>query len=398
MTVVLTAPSVSTESAKAALKGGAFDYVTKPFDSEELSAVVNRAVEMSTLQRENRKLREQLDVASIAAGFVAEGPQSRQLVAMIRRVAPARTTVLIEGETGTGKEVVARMLHYWSNRAEGPFLAINCKSLADGVVESELFGHEKGSFTGAIKDRAGCFERASGGTLFLDEIGEAGPDFQAKLLRVLEDGEVLRVGASKTRKVNVRIVAATNRKLRSEIAAGRFRADLYFRLSVIPLRIAPLRERREDILPLARHFLTFHSTDAGRPLMLSPEAEEALLNHPWPGNVRELENVIERAVVMSGQETLTPDAFAFEDNLEEDELRVSPSTPEAATPPQAAADGASVASPEDETDTLQATLDRAATVRIKAALDSAGGNRNDAATMLGVDRTTLYRLMKRLGL
>ncbi len=199
MTVVLTAPGQSAELAKKALKGGAFDYVTKPFDTEELSAVVNRAVEMSTLQRENRKLREQLDVASIAAGFVAEGPSSRQLVAMIRRVAPARTTVLIEGETGTGKEVVARMLHYWSNRAEGPFLAINCKSLADGVVESELFGHEKGSFTGAIKDRMGCFERASGGTLFLDEIGEAGPDFQAKLLRVLEDGEVLRVGASKTR-------------------------------------------------------------------------------------------------------------------------------------------------------------------------------------------------------
>ena len=398
MTVVLTAPGQAAESAKAALKGGAFDYVTKPFDTEELSAVVSRAVEMSTLQRENRKLREQLDVASIAAGFVAEGPASRQLVAMIRRVAPARTTVLIEGETGTGKEVVARMLHYWSNRAEGPFLAINCKSLADGVVESELFGHEKGSFTGAIKERAGCFERASGGTLFLDEIGEAGPDFQAKLLRVLEDGEVLRVGASKTRKVDVRIVAATNRKLRNEIAAGRFRADLYFRLSVIPLRIAPLRERREDIIPLARHFLNFHSTDAGRPLMLSPEAEEALLNHPWPGNVRELENVIERAVVMSGQETLTPDAFAFEERIEEDELNLAPAASQSVPAPQAAAADTSIASSEDEADTLQATLDRAATVRIKAALDSAGGNRNEAANMLGVDRTTLYRLMKRLSL
>src|SRR5712692_6601989 len=315
LAVVLTTPG---PSAKAALRGGAFDYVTKPFDSDELNAVVNRAVEMSTLQRENRKLREQLDVASIAAGFVAEGPQSRQLVAMIRRVAPARTTVLIEGETGTGKELVARMLHYWSNRAEGPFLAINCKSLADGVVESELFGHEKGSFTGAIKERAGCFERASGGTLFLDEIGEAGPDFQAKLLRVLEDGEVLRVGASKTRKVDVRIVAATNRKLRSEVASGRFRADLYFRLNVIPLKIAPLRERREDVLPLARHFLAFHSTEAGRPLMLSREAEETLLNHPWPGNVRELENVIERAVVMSGAETLEPEAFAFDEAMSDE--------------------------------------------------------------------------------
>ena len=158
------------------------------------------------------------------------------------------------------------MLHYWSKRAEGPFVAVNCKSFADGVVESELFGHEKGSFTGAIAARAGCFERASGGTLFLDEIAEAGPDFQAKLLRVLEDGQVLRVGASKPRHVDVRIVAATNRVLRTEVAANRFRADLYFRLNVIPVRIPPLRERPEDILPLARHFLAFYSADAGRPL------------------------------------------------------------------------------------------------------------------------------------
>jgi DNA-binding NtrC family response regulator len=402
MAVVMSVPLPASESAKAALRGGAFDCVTKPFDSDELSAVVTRAVEMSALQRENRKLREQLDVASIAAAFIAEAPKSRQLVAMIRRVAPSRTTALIEGETGTGKELVARMLHYWSSRADGPFLAINCKALADGVVESELFGHEKGSFTGAIRDRAGCFERASGGTLFLDEIGEAGPDFQAKLLRVLEDGEVLRVGGSKPRKVDVRIVAATNRKLRGEVAAGRFRADLYFRLSVIPLRIAPLRDRREDIIPLAQHFLAFHSTDAGRPLMLSHEAEQALLNYTWPGNVRELENVIERAVVMGGQETLTPDAFAFDDDVSDESFSLETGSPNSAgadsspnsnhTQPTAqAAD-----SPDDGT--LQAALDRAAAVRIKAALTAAEGNRVDAATALGVDRTTLYRLMKRLSL
>ena len=409
MAVVMSVPLPAAESAKAALRGGAFDCVTKPFDNDALNAVVNRAVEMSDLQRENRKLREQLDVASVAAGFIAEAPKSRQLVAMIRRVAPSRTTALIEGETGTGKELVARMLHYWSNRADGPFLAINCKALADGVVESELFGHEKGSFTGAIRDRAGCFERASGGTLFLDEIGEAGPDFQAKLLRVLEDGEVLRVGASKTRKVDVRIVTATNRKLRHEVAAGRFRADLYFRLSVIPLRIAPLRDRREDILPLAHHFLAFHSTDAGRPLMLSPEAEEALLNHRWPGNVRELENVIERAVVMSGQETLMPEAFAFDDDSSDVDLVQVAGIARAAGIDSAV--GASMAAGSEidsnqaqavesleEEGTLQASLDRAATVRIKAALAAAGGNRVDAATALGVDRTTLYRLMKRLSL
>ena len=408
MAVVMSVPLPAAESAKAALRGGAFDCVTKPFDDDELNAVVTRAVEMSALQRENRKLREQLDVASIAAGFVAEAPKSRQLVAMIRRVAPSRTTALIEGETGTGKELVARMLHYWSNRADGPFLAINCKALADGVVESELFGHEKGSFTGAIRDRAGCFERASGGTLFLDEVGEAGPDFQAKLLRVLEDGEVLRVGGSKPRKVDVRIVTATNRKLRSEVAAGRFRADLYFRLSVIPLRIAPLRERREDILPLAHHFLAFHSTEAGRPLMLSPEAEEALLAHRWPGNVRELENVIERAVVMSGQETLMPEAFAFDDDAsDEDLIQVAGIARAAGIDSAVGANMAAEPATESnraqpaeslEAGTLQESLDRAATTRIKAALASASGNRVDAAAALGVDRTTLYRLMKRLSL
>jgi two-component system, NtrC family, response regulator len=406
--VVMSMPLPAVESAREALRRGAFDCVKKPFDNDELNAVVTRAVEMSALQRENRKLREQLSVASIAAGFIAEAPKSHELVAMIRRIAPARTTALIEGDTGTGKELVARMLHYWSNRAEGPFLAINCKALADGVVESELFGHEKGSFTGAIRDRAGCFERASGGTLFLDEIGEAGPDFQAKLLRVLEDGEVLRVGGSKPRKVDVRIIAATNRKLRSEVAAGRFRADLYFRLSVIPIRVAPLRERREDILPLARHFLTFHCTDAGRPLMLSPQAEQALLNYSWPGNVRELENVIERAVVMSGQETLMPEAFGFDDEAADEELGQFGDVSQTVGVDSASAAAAAPESAEDSSragnngahdeGTLQMTLDRAATTRIKSALAAVGGNRIEAAAALGVDRTTLYRLMKRLSL
>ena len=384
--VVMLAGDPNVHAAIAAIPEGAFDYVTKPFDDEALTTVVERALEMVYLKRENDRLREQLEAASSAAGFVAESSQSKQLVAMIRRVAPARSTALIEGESGTGKELVARMLHYWSNRAAGPFVAVNCKAFADGVVESELFGHEKGSFTGAIAARAGCFERASGGTLFLDEIAEAGPDFQAKLLRVLEDGEVLRVGASKPRHVDVRIVAATNRVLRTEVAANRFRGDLYFRLNVIPVRLPPLRERPEDILPLARHFLAFYSADAGRPLALSPEAEKALLAYAWEGNVRELENVIERAVVMSGAEVLTPDAFAFE-----------PFTPE---PVEAARGLADLLEPEPAraNETLQECVDRAATGKIKAALDAAKGNRNDAATALGVDRTTLYRMMKRLNL
>jgi DNA-binding NtrC family response regulator len=393
--VMLTGdPSVST--AVAAMRQGAFDYVTKPLDDEELAAIVARALEMTSLRRENRRLRQQLDVASTAAGFIAESAQTRQLVAMIRRVAPSRSTALIEGESGTGKELVARMLHYWSNRAEGPFIAVNCKAFADGVVESELFGHEKGSFTGAIAARAGCFERASNGTLFLDEIAEAGPDFQAKLLRVLEDGEVLRVGASKPRKVDVRIVAATNRVLRKEVAANQFRADLYFRLNVIPVRIPPLRERPEDVLPLARHFLAFYSAEAGRPIMLSHEAERTMLAYSWPGNVRELENVIERAVVMSGAEVLTPDAFALDPIIPESqppreelrEFREEPIEPITAADP--------IGGKADES--LQECLDRAAVLKIKDALDAAKGNRAVAAAALGVDRTTLYRLMKRLGL
>ncbi len=384
--VVMLAGDPSVHSAVAAMRQGAFDYVTKPFDDEALAAIVERALEMGCLKRENRRLRQQLDVVSSAAGFVSESAQSKQLVAMIRRVAPARSTALIEGESGTGKELIARMLHYWSNRAEGPFVAVNCKAFADGVVESELFGHEKGSFTGAIAARAGCFERASGGTLFLDEIAEAGPDFQAKLLRVLEDGEVLRVGASKPRKVDVRIVAATNRVLRTEVAGGRFRGDLYFRLNVIPVRIPPLRERPEDILPLARHFLAFHSAEAGRPLRLSVDAERVLLAYPWHGNVRELENVIERAVVMSGAEVLTPDAFALE-----------AFTAEPADLPDNLADLLEP-QPAKSSENLQECLDRAAISKIKAALAAAKGNRAEAATALGVDRTTLYRLMKRLNL
>ena len=375
--VILLAADSSVTSAAAAMHYGAFDYVTKPFIAEALVKTVARAIAMGSLQRENHRLRQQLDVASTAAGFIAESPQSKQLVAMIRRVAPSGSTTLIEGESGTGKELIARMLHYWSARADGPFVAVNCNAFADGVVESELFGHEKGSFTGAIAARVGCFERASGGTLFLDEIAETGIDFQAKLLCVLEDRRFLPVGASKSRKVDVRIVAATNRVLRNEVAAGRFRADLYFRLNVIPIKIAPLRERREDILPLARHFLAHHTALAGRPITLSPEAERSLVTYLWPGNVRELENVIERSVVMSGAEVLTPEAFALEGNIE--------TTPEREEPAEL-------------NETLQGYLDRVAVSRIRAALDAAKGNRALAATTLGVDRATLYRLMKRLNL
>jgi DNA-binding NtrC family response regulator len=372
--VILLTAYGSVPSAVAAMREGAFDYVTKPFDNDELRALVARALELRRLARENRYLRSEVAGRYAPEAIVAESPRSRELLALVRRVAPSRATVLIEGESGTGKELVARLLHYWSERVGRPFVAVNCKAFAEGVLESELFGHEKGAFTGAAAARAGCFERANGGTLFLDEIGEVGPDFQAKLLRVLQDGEVLRVGGTAPRRVEVRVVAATNRVLRDEIAAGRFREDLYFRLNVIPVRLTPLRERPEDVVPLARHVLARHAAEAGRQLAFAPEAEAALRAHAWPGNVRELENAVERAVVLARGDAIMPEDLLLEE-------RAAP----AGGGPAAAGGG-----------TLQEALDRAAAARIAAAL-AAGSNRAEAARVLGIDRTTLYRLMKRLG-
>jgi two-component system NtrC family response regulator len=360
-------------SAVAAMREGAFDYVTKPFDNEELKSLIARALELTTLHRENRYLRQEVGSRYAPDTVVAESPQSAELLSLVRRAAPSRAPVLIQGESGTGKELVARLLHFWSERVGQPFVPVNCKAFAEGVLESELFGHEKGAFTGAVATRPGCFERASGGTLFLDEIAEVGTDFQAKLLRVLQDGEVLRVGGTAPRTIDVRVVAATNLVLRDEIAAGRFREDLFFRLNVIPVQLVPLRERREDILPLAGHFLARHAAEAGRHLSFSAEAESALLAHAWQGNVRELENAVERAVVLTRGTSITP-----EDLLLEDSVRPAP----------ARSDGG----------TLQDHLDEAAAVRIRAALESARGQRAEAARTLGVDRTTLYRLMKRLDL
>jgi len=371
--VILLTAHGSVRSAVAAMREGAFDYVTKPFDNEELRTCVARALELTRLERENRWLKQEVASRYAPETVVAESARSRDVLALVRRAAPSRSTVLIQGESGTGKELVARLLHYWSERVGRPFVAVNCKAFSEGVLESELFGHEKGAFTGATTARAGCFERASGGTLFLDEIGEVGSDFQAKLLRVLQEGEVQRVGGSAPRAVDVRVVAATNRVLRDEIAAGRFREDLFFRLNVIPVQLAPLRERREDILPLARHFLARHAADAGRRLRFAPDVETALLAHPWRGNVRELENAVERAVVLARGEEIAPEDLLLHET--------------AAAPADDAATGG----------TLQEALDRAASVRVQAAIDAAGGNRAEAARVLGIDRTTLYRWLRRLG-
>jgi len=370
--VILVTAHGSVPAAVAAMREGAFDYLTKPFDNDELRALVARALDLSRLERENRFLREEVRARYGPETIVAESAASRAMLELVRRVAPSRASVLVQGESGTGKELVARLLHYWSDRVGKPFVAVNVKAFADGVIESELFGHERGAFTGAVAAKPGCFERAHGGTLFLDEIGEIGTDVQAKLLRTVQEGEVQPVGGTRPRRVDVRLVTATNRVLRDEVAAGRFREDLYFRLNVIPIHLVPLRERRDDVIPLARHFLARHAAEAGRRLALAPEAEDVLRAHPWAGNVRELENAIERAVVLTRGPTITP----------EDLLLEQPRTPGA--PP---ADG-----------TLQDCLDAAAAARIRAALAAADGERTAAARTLGVDRTTLYRLMRRLGL
>ena len=299
----------------------------------------------------------------------------RAVLAMVDRAAPSEATVLIQGESGTGKELVARRLHVQSRRADSPFVAVNAKAFAAGVLESELFGHEKGAFTGADSVRQGCFERADGGTLFLDEIGEIDLAFQAKLLRVLQEGEVLRVGGHEPTRVNVRCVAATNRDLRAAIAEGRFREDLFYRLEVIPIRLPPLRDRAADIVPLARHFLARLEAD-GRARVFSPEAIALLESHPWPGNVRELENAVERAVVLAAGRVIGPDDLL----LERHDGR----------PPSMASD------PDTESETLRAGIDRFTAQRIRDALAAHRGRRGAAAEALGVDRSTLFRLVRRL--
>jgi len=285
--------------------GRVFRYVTKPWDSEELRLTLRRAVEMFHLTRENARLVEELRVANerLAAEnaylrgtatdyeIVGDSPAIRRVLDAVAKVGPSRTLVLIEGETGTGKELVARAIHAASPRRERLFVAVNCAALSAGILESELFGHRRGAFTGAVADRKGLFEVADGGTLFLDEISETTPELQAKLLRVLQDGEIRQVGDNHPRKVDVRIVAATNRRLEDEVKAGRFREDLYYRLRVFPIRLPPLRDRAEDIPAIARHLVRRHAKALGKAVEgLTPEAVALLARYPFPGNVRELAN------------------------------------------------------------------------------------------------------------
>jgi two-component system NtrC family response regulator len=292
--IILTAFG-TIEMAVEAMKAGAFHYISKPFNRDELKLTIKKALQLKELERENVTLREELKERTSLDAIIAESPPMAQVLELVIRVAPTETTVLILGESGTGKELIARAIHGNSPRAHGPFVAVNCAAIPETLLESELFGHVKGAFTGAIRDRVGKFEAAERGTVFLDEIGEMRPDLQVKILRVLEERMLERVGDNKLIRVDVRVLAATNKDLSKAIQAGEFREDLYYRLNVVPLQIPPLRERREDIRPLAQHFLK--RLGASPRLTIAPEAFRALESYDWPGNVRELENALERAMI-----------------------------------------------------------------------------------------------------
>lgn len=297
--VVMMSGNATIETAVLATKGGAHDFVEKPLSSDKLLLTVQNALSFAKLSRENAKLRAR---ARAEYAMIGSGPAMRVIFDKISKTAPTTGRVLITGENGTGKELVARAIHEHSKRADGPFIKLNCAAIPSELIESELFGHEKGAFTGAVQQRRGKFELADGGTLFLDEVGDMNPSAQAKVLRVLQESELERVGGSETIRVDVRVLAATNKDLEDEIAGARFREDLYYRLNVVPIRMPALRERREDVAELAEHFLiAVCQANDRKTKRVEPGAVTLLMQHDWPGNVRELKNVVERLVILTGE-------------------------------------------------------------------------------------------------
>jgi DNA-binding NtrC family response regulator len=369
--VVMTAFG-SVETAVDAMKAGATDYVLKPFSLAEMRMVVRKELDVSRLREENRSLREALGEKYSHPNIVARSAKMQEVLAVVERVAPTNSTVLLGGESGVGKDLIARAIHEKSRRAAGPFVKINSTAIPENLLESELFGYEKGAFTGATTSKPGKFELADKGTLFLDEIGDVPPVTQVKLLRVLQEREFERLGGTRTVKVDVRLIAATNRDLRAALEDGTFREDLYYRLNVVPIDIPPLRERKEDIPDLVNLFLGKFASDSGREVTtLSREATNLLLSHYWPGNVRELQNVIERAC-----------ALAKTSRLELDDIHLdSPRNKPAPSGDGFLPDGTTLDQWEDE--------------MIREALKRAGGNKSQAARLLGLSRNALrYRLSK----
>ena len=366
--IVITAYA-SVETAVEAMKAGAFEYLRKPVDPEALELLVQRAAEHVGLRKENARLQRELAGARSIQGIVGRSPLMQQVMEVLQRVAPSDVPVLIEGESGTGKDLVARAIHAMSRRASRPFVSLNMSAIPEQLAESELFGHEKGAFSGAVTARHGFFAECEGGTFFLDEIGALAPALQPKLLRVLQDGDYIPVGSRHPRKADVRILCATNEDLKAKVAAGTFREDLYYRIHVMPVRLPALRSRREDIPLLVQHFVKKHAAKLGRrELPASPEALKVLLDHRWPGNVRELENTIERALLLA----------------QGDSLRLEDLPPEVRTPDVAAEEGS-----------YRRERDEWEKKYLQQLLAESAGSVTKAAEIAGLHRSTLYEKLAR---
>ncbi|HUY13247.1 MAG TPA: sigma-54 dependent transcriptional regulator [Terriglobia bacterium] len=374
--VVMTAFG-SVETAVQAMKAGASDYILKPFSLEEMKLILKKELDLHRLREENRDLREALGKRYDYKNVVARSPKMQEVLALVERVAPTHSTVLLGGESGAGKDLIARVIHQHSRRASGPFVKINCAAIPENLLESELFGYEKGAFTGAVATKPGKFELADKGTTFLDEIGDVPPATQVKLLRVLQEREFEHLGGTKTLKVDIRLVAATNRDLRAALEQGTFREDLYYRLNVVPINIPPLREHKEDIPDLVNYFVERFGGESGKDLKgITAGAMKLLMQFHWPGNVRELENIIERAV-----------AFAEGNMIEPEDIRLDLSP----TIPSKPLAGGQIPTFPPAGMTLENYEDEI----IREALRRANGNKSHAARMLGLSRNALrYRLAK----
>jgi len=373
--IIMTAYS-SVETAVEALKSGAYDYLTKPLDFDELRLAMERAMDHRQLREENRMLRESLGNHFDRQNIIGRSPAMVKLLEMVAQVAPSEATVLITGESGTGKEMIAGAIHFNSPRKEGPFVKLNCAAITETLLESELFGHEKGAFTGAHKRKEGRFRQAHGGSIFLDEISEMSLAMQVKLLRVLQEREITRVGGEEVIKVDVRLIAATNKDLLQEIEAGRFREDLFYRLNVVTLNMPRLRERSEDIPLLAQHFLMMFSEKNSKEIKgFTPQAMDRLLKYDWPGNVRELMNAVERGVVLASSE------YLGEKDL-----------------PLVLKEGASGGkAPPEQVIPGDLPLEEVEKASILKTLELTGGNKSEAARRLGITRRTLHKKLKKYG-
>ncbi|TKJ46821.1 hypothetical protein CEE34_06940 [Candidatus Aerophobetes bacterium Ae_b3a] len=369
--VIMITAYGTVETAVKAMKEGAYDYLLKPFEKDEMKIIVANALKMKTLVRENRYLRGELEEKYKLDNVIGKSSQMQEIYKILREVANTKATVLIQGETGTGKTLVARALHFNSSGKEKPFIHVNCAALPEGLLESELFGHVKGAFTDAVANKPGKFELANAGTIFLDEIVELSPMLQVKLLRVLQEKEFEQVGGIKTIKIDVRVIAATNRDIKKALEGGLLREDLYYRLNVISINIPPLREHKEDIPLLVEYFLQKFNRESGKNIKgVSPQAMDMLMNYNWPGNVREVENVIERAVILGSKNTLLPESLPLHLKKESDKMEIH-------IPPEGIA------------------LEKVEKSLIREALKMTRGNQSRAAKLLDISRNTLrYRIRK----